>query len=116
VPTVDEGSTSLRRPSGGMVLSFLNQPGILASSKQAFPASSNQVQDPAPTETALQLPNSPAACTSGLVHPQQGSKGTKICSYPGRVKGARGRCIAHGGGNRCQKKGCNKGAEGKTIF
>ncbi|KAK3152668.1 hypothetical protein QOZ80_2BG0161940 [Eleusine coracana subsp. coracana] len=120
VPTVDEGSTSLRRPSGGMVLSFLNQADKLASLKQVFPASFNQVQGPAPTETVLQVPNSPAACTSGLlVHPQQRGSSTKICSYPGCVKGARGssgRCIAHGGGNRCQKEGCNKGAEGKTIF
>ncbi|GJM90787.1 hypothetical protein PR202_ga07099 [Eleusine coracana subsp. coracana] len=43
VPTVDEGSTSLRRPSGGMVLSFLNQADKLASLKQVFPAISNQL-------------------------------------------------------------------------
>jgi hypothetical protein len=119
VPTVDEGSTSLRRPSGGMVLSFLNHAKKLASLEQVFPAISDQVQGPTPTETVLQLPNSPAACTSGLVHPQQRNSGTKKCSYPGCEKGARGssgRCIAHGGGNRCQKEGCNKGAEGKTIF
>ncbi|KAK8461322.1 hypothetical protein SEVIR_1G012400v4 [Setaria viridis] len=122
VPTVDEGSTSARRPHGGMVLSFLNQADRFSgvSLSQAFPVSSNQVQVPAPpTPTVLQLPKSPAACSSGFVHSQQRSSSTKVCSYSGCVKGARGssgRCIAHGGGRRCQKDGCNKGAEGKTIF
>ncbi|CAN6243812.1 unnamed protein product [Urochloa humidicola] len=122
VPTVDEGSTSARRPYGGMVLSFLNQANQLAevSLAPAFPVSSNQVQAPAPaTPTMPQLPKSPAACSSGFVHSQQRSTSTKVCSYSGCVKGARGssgRCIAHGGGRRCQKDGCNKGAEGKTIF
>ncbi|CAN6237765.1 unnamed protein product [Urochloa humidicola] len=122
VPTVDEGSTSARHPYGGMVLSFLNRADQLAtvSLSQAFPVSSNQVQAPAPpTPTVLQLPKSPAACSSGFVHSQQRNSSTKVCSYSGCVKGARGssgRCIAHGGGRRCQKDGCNKGAEGKTIF
>ncbi|KAL6629572.1 hypothetical protein ACP70R_029337 [Stipagrostis hirtigluma subsp. patula] len=120
VPTVDEGSTSARWPSGGMVLSFLNQAkmaGIFPS--QMSPVSSNQSQVPSPTETVLQLPTSPTSCTSGFVRPHPRSSGTKNCSYPGCVKGARGssgRCIAHGGGRRCQKEGCDKGAEGKTIF
>ncbi|XP_062218769.1 uncharacterized protein LOC133918748 [Phragmites australis] len=121
VPTVDEGSTSAHRPSGGVLLSFLNQADKLAgfSLSQVLPVSSNQVQGPAPTPTLIQVPKSPAACTSGSVHLQQHSSSTKICSYQGCVKGARGssgRCIAHGGGRRCQKEGCNKGAEGKTIF
>ena len=122
VPTVDEGSTSARRPYGGMVLSFLNQAEQLTgfSLSQAFPVSSNQIQAPAPpTPTVVQQPKSSAACSSGFVHSQQRSSSTKVCSYPGCIKGARGssgRCIAHGGGRRCQKEGCNKGAEGKTIF
>ncbi|XP_062223594.1 uncharacterized protein LOC133922324 [Phragmites australis] len=121
VPTVDEGSTSARRPSGGMVLSFLNQADKLVgfSLNQVPPVSSNQVQGPAPAPTVLQLPKSPAASTSGFVRPQQRNSSTKNCSHPGCVKGARGssgRCIAHGGGRRCQKEGCDKGAEGKTIF
>jgi hypothetical protein len=117
-PTVDEGSTSARRLSGGMVGSFLNQDGI--SLDQALQVNANQVQVPAPSApTVLQLPKSSAASSSGFVHPQQRSSITKICSHPGCVKGARGssgRCIAHGGGRRCQKGGCSKGAEGKTIF
>ncbi|KAL6888139.1 hypothetical protein ACP4OV_009165 [Aristida adscensionis] len=121
VPTGDEGSTSARWPSGGMVLSFLNQaekmPGFFPG--QVFPgSSSDQIQASAPTPT-VQLPKSPASCTSGFVRPQQRSSNTKNCSHPGCAKGARGssgRCIAHGGGRRCQKDGCDKGAEGKTIF
>ncbi|KAJ1278849.1 hypothetical protein BS78_04G110900 [Paspalum vaginatum] len=122
VPTVDEGSTSARRSSGGMVVSFLKGAEQLAgfSLNQAFPVTSNQVQGPPPpTPTVLQLPKSPAASSSGFVHPQQRNGSTKTCSYPSCVKGARGssgRCIAHGGGRRCQREGCNKGAEGKTIF
>ncbi|WVZ77015.1 hypothetical protein U9M48_024920 [Paspalum notatum var. saurae] len=122
VPTVDEGSTSARRSSGGMVISFLKEAEQLAgfSINQAFPVNSNQVQGPAPpTPTVLQLPKSSAASSSGFVHPQQRNNSTKTCSYPRCAKGARGssgRCIAHGGGRRCQRAGCDKGAEGKTIF
>ncbi|CAD6344148.1 unnamed protein product [Miscanthus lutarioriparius] len=118
VPTVDEGSTSARHSSGGMVTSFLNRAGISLS--QAFPFNSNQVQGPAPSApTVLLLPKSSAASSSGFVRSQQRNSSTKICSQPGCAKGARGssgRCIAHGGGRRCQKEGCNKGAEGMTIF
>ncbi|AQK70017.1 uncharacterized protein [Zea mays] len=118
VPTVDEGSTSARHPSGGMVVSFLNQAGI--SPNQLPPLNSHLVQGPAcSAPTVLQLPKSSAATSSGFVRPQQRNGSTKICSEPGCAKGARGssgRCIAHGGGRRCQKEGCNKGAEGRTIF
>uniref|UniRef100_A0A0D9YQ37 WRKY19-like zinc finger domain-containing protein n=1 Tax=Oryza glumipatula TaxID=40148 RepID=A0A0D9YQ37_9ORYZ len=121
VPTVDEGSTSARRPSGCQVLSFLNKTAKMSefSPREVFPGSSNQSQGPAPMPTLLQLPKSPVACTSSLSRPQQRSSSTKNCTYPGCMKGARGssgRCIAHGGGRRCQKDGCDKGAEGKTIF
>uniref|UniRef100_A0ACD5YJC3 Uncharacterized protein n=1 Tax=Avena sativa TaxID=4498 RepID=A0ACD5YJC3_AVESA len=120
VPTVDEGSTSLRRPSGGQVRSFLYSAQMAGFSPgQAFPGSSNQTPGPAIMPTYLQPQESPAACTSGFVNQPQRSINTKVCSFLGCVKGARGssgRCIAHGGGRRCQKDGCSKGAEGKTIF
>ncbi|XP_047084576.1 uncharacterized protein LOC124695804 [Lolium rigidum] len=123
VPTVDEGSTSLRRPSGGQVLSFLNKTAMMTefSPRQAFLASSNQTQGPAslPTLLQVQVQESPASCTSGSVNPQHRTSSAKVCSYPGCRTGGRGssgRCIAHGGGKRCHKEGCRKGAEGKTIF
>ncbi|KAL5212819.1 hypothetical protein ABZP36_023666 [Zizania latifolia] len=121
VPTVDEGSTSARRPSGGQLLSFLNKTAKMTefSPRQVFPGSSKQIHGPAPMPALLQLPKSPVACTSGFVRPQQRSSSTKNCTYPGCMKGARGssgRCIVHGGGRRCHKDGCGKGAEGKTIF
>lgn len=121
VPTVDEGSTSLRRPTGGQVLSFLNNTAKMAgfSPSQAFLDSSSQTEGPASPPTLLQLQESQATCTSGSASPQQRAISAKVCSHPGCIKGARGssgRCIAHGGGRRCHKEGCNKGAEGKTIF
>ncbi|KAL5208414.1 hypothetical protein ABZP36_032849 [Zizania latifolia] len=121
VPTVDEGSTSARRPSGGQLLSFLNKTAKMPefSPGPVFSGSSNQTHGLAPASTLPQLPKSPVACTSGFVHAQQRTSITKKCTYPGCTKGARGssgRCIAHGGGRRCQKDGCGKGAEGKTIF
>ncbi|CAD6251197.1 unnamed protein product [Miscanthus lutarioriparius] len=130
VPTVDEGSTSARHSSGGMVSSFLNRAGISLS--QAFPVNSNQVQGPAPSApTVLQLPKSSAASSSGFVRSQQRNSSTKICSQPGCAKGARGSsgrhegckraargksglCIKHGGGKRCQKPNCTKSAEGRS--
>lgn len=92
VPTVDEGSTSARRPSGCQVLSFLNKTAKMSefSPREVFPGSSNQSQGPAPMSTLLQLPKSPVACTSGLSRPQQRSSSTKNCTYPGCMKGARG--------------------------
>ena len=96
VPTVDEGSTSLRRPSGGQVRSFLYSAHMAGfSAGQVFPGSSNQTQG---LPTFLQLEESPASCTSGFVSPPHRSISTKVCSYLGCVKGARGssgRCIAH---------------------
>ncbi|VAI90120.1 unnamed protein product [Triticum turgidum subsp. durum] len=121
VPRVDEGSTSLRRPSGGQFLNFLNKTVRMTgfSPRQVLSGSSNQSQGPASLPTLLQLQESPATCTSGSVSPQHRISSTKVCSYPGCRKGARGssgRCIAHGGGRRCRREGCNKGAEGKTIY
>ncbi|XP_047045473.1 uncharacterized protein LOC124649950 [Lolium rigidum] len=117
VQTVDEGSTSLHRPDGGQVRSYLRSAQMAGFSPgQIFPASSNQTQG---LPTFLQPQESPASYTSGFVSLPHRSISTKVCSYLGCVKGARGssgRCIAHGGGRRCHKDGCSKGAEGKTIF
>ncbi|CAM0910078.1 unnamed protein product [Alopecurus aequalis] len=121
VPTVDEGSTSLRRPSGGQVLSFLNKAAMMTgfSPRQVLLGSSNQTHGPASLPTSPQLHESPATGTSGFVSPQHCVSSAKVCSYPGCRKGGRGssgRCIAHGGGRRCHREGCGKGAEGKTMF
>ncbi|KQJ94290.1 uncharacterized protein LOC100845094 [Brachypodium distachyon] len=121
VPTVDEGSTSLRRPSGGQVRAFMHKTAKMAGVplRQVFPGSSSRTQGSIIMPTFPQLQDSPPAYTSGFVSPPQRSISTKVCSFPGCRKGARGssgRCIAHGGGRRCQRDGCNKGAEGKTIY
>ncbi|KAF8643226.1 hypothetical protein HU200_066931 [Digitaria exilis] len=53
-----------------------------------------------------------------VVHSQQRSCNTKVCSYPECLKGARGSsglCIAHGGGRRCQRKAATKGQRVETI-
>ncbi|KAI4971418.1 hypothetical protein ZWY2020_002332 [Hordeum vulgare] len=99
----------LFRPSGGQFISFLKTAMITGfSPRQVMLGSSNQTQDPASLPTLLQLQESPATCTSGSVSPQH-----RISSAKFRFVR---RCIAHGGGRRCRKEGCNKGAEGKTIF
>ncbi|CAA2975876.1 Hypothetical predicted protein [Olea europaea subsp. europaea] len=55
----------------------------------------------------------------GLVNQQRKRRASaKVCMVEGCLKGARGAsglCIAHGGGRRCQRAGCQKGAEGKTF-
>ncbi|GJN34330.1 hypothetical protein PR202_gb22980 [Eleusine coracana subsp. coracana] len=107
VPTVDEGSTSGRWKSGSKLLPYM------------LPSSSSQSLGPVSIPPMLQLQQSPVACSSGVMSPQQRCSSTKICSQSGCFKGARGssgRCISHGGGRRCQREGCSKGAEGKTIF
>ena len=40
------------------------------------------------------------------------------CLHDGCAKGraSKGFCIAHGGGQRCQREGCDKGAQGSTDF
>jgi len=94
VSTVDEGSTSSRWKSCGMLHPYL------------LPVGSNQSHGPLPMPPAMQLPKIPVACSSGVISPQQRCSSTKVCSQPGCSKGARGssrRCIAHGGGRRCQR-------------
>ncbi|KAL0904039.1 hypothetical protein M5K25_026110 [Dendrobium thyrsiflorum] len=62
-----------------------------------------------------EAPKSSVDCTSVNIQKQNKSSSAKNCQHPDCVKGARGAsgyCIAHGGGQRCQKDGCLKGAEG----
>lgn len=85
VTVVDEGSTSAKRSGGYM-------PSLLYDHSQV-----SQESSPYTTFSVQQMTYTP-----------------KKCNFMGCVKGARGSsglCISHGGGQRCQKPGCNKGAE-----
>ncbi|TKY70990.1 WRKY transcription factor 19 [Spatholobus suberectus] len=109
-PNVDEGSTSCSWKPG---LVSLNTGASVMLNQAAKKFDHN----PIVLDYSLTRPKSSVTCTSGLTQqrePPHCNSNPKTCQVQGCGKGARGasgRCISHGGGRRCQKPSCNKGAE-----
>ncbi|CAD6243952.1 unnamed protein product [Miscanthus lutarioriparius] len=134
--TVDEGSTSARRSSGGYMPSLLFAPRPNYSTAEEEQGllddadDSNDGTDPrgfqlSPEPSASMTEASFGGVSSDVVtvvsNPGQQAqrRHPKKCRFKGCSKGARGAsglCIAHGGGQRCQKPGCHKGAESRTAY
>ncbi|WVZ74912.1 hypothetical protein U9M48_023027 [Paspalum notatum var. saurae] len=140
--TVDEGSTSARRSSGGHVppMLFASRPknyaaadeeaqgllddtdnnssygGTVRGDHRGFrlsPEPSASMTDPASFGVSSDV------VTTVVSNQQAHRRHPKKCRFKGCSKGARGAsglCIAHGGGQRCQKPGCHKGAESRTAY
>ncbi|XP_062219411.1 uncharacterized protein LOC133919146 [Phragmites australis] len=133
--TVDEGSTSARRSSGGYMpsLLFAPRPAYFSADEEAqgllnhMDSTNDSDQHclrPSP-EPSASMTEASFGVSSDVVtvvsHPGQQAhrRHPKKCRFKGCSKGARGAsglCIAHGGGQRCQKPGCHKGAESSTAY
>ncbi|CAI9762455.1 unnamed protein product [Fraxinus pennsylvanica] len=114
---VDEGSTSSRSKTGFHVSTLPNIANSVPVDNIHCFGNPIPVTPKLPFRAAA-TPSSVAG-TFGLVNQQKKRRASaKVCMVEGCIKGARGAsglCIAHGGGRRCQRAGCQKGAEGKTF-
>ncbi|KAK9929599.1 hypothetical protein M0R45_026693 [Rubus argutus] len=123
IPIVDEGSTSAKKSGGYM-------PSLLFAPRRDSAKVSLQTQELLELGAKSQLnyePSTTEEYSAGTIS-EQATTGTssdhrtsnpKKCKFLGCRKGARGAsglCIGHGGGQRCQKPGCNKGAESRTAY
>ncbi|TVU29567.1 hypothetical protein EJB05_21139, partial [Eragrostis curvula] len=124
---VDEGSTSSARRSSGVYmpsLFFTPQPNYSAAVEEGGTDSGNDDTVHAAHGTAGQPQVSEEVPVQRVLEGRQRRVGLCIahgggqrCQKPGCHKGAESRtayCKAHGGGHRCQQLGCTKSAEGKT--
>ncbi|KAK1278031.1 hypothetical protein QJS04_geneDACA020209 [Acorus gramineus] len=109
IPVVDEGSTLVRRMSGGYMPSLLLAPRHESHKLLEFVTTS------ATTEATISGGAAPP-CRSSSGHHHHHQKKCRFNGCPKGARGASGLCIAHGGGQRCQKPGCNKGAESRTAY
>ncbi|XP_062222972.1 uncharacterized protein LOC133921901 [Phragmites australis] len=131
--TVDEGSTSARRSSGGYMPSLLFAPrpsfSFAEEPQDLLDHTDNTNDSTVRDQHRLRLSPEPSEASFGVSsdvvtvasNPGQQAqrRHPKKCRFKGCSKGARGAsglCIAHGGGQRCQKPGCHKGAESRTAY
>uniref|UniRef100_A0A0A9GHA5 WRKY19-like zinc finger domain-containing protein n=1 Tax=Arundo donax TaxID=35708 RepID=A0A0A9GHA5_ARUDO len=136
--TVDEGSTSARRSSGGYMpsLLFAPRPVYFSAAEESHglldhmdSTNDTTVRDqhrlrlsPEPSASITEISfgvSSEVVTTVSNTGQQVHRRHPKKCRFKGCSKGARGAsglCIAHGGGQRCQKPGCHKGAESRTAY
>lgn len=137
--SVDEGSTSGLRSSGGYMPSMLFAPrpnlSVAEEAHDDLPDHTDNTNGGSTAQHGLQFSPEPSATTmtetsfgmssdavTGITNnsgqPAQ-RRHPKKCRFKGCSKGARGAsglCIAHGGGQRCQKPRCHKGAESRTAY